>query len=257
MNIIPDEYTRRARLHPVVLLVLPISLAISSIVGGQLFDTMETKGQWLTGGMMVSLIGGALLTLADQVGRAGRKHEPFLFHIWGGAPLAAAINGRGTEEHHATWARIRQFLSDKINSSSDVAADAGSDRCRDLETELKSLTRDKVRFRRVLDENIQYGFRRNMYGLKSWGIGLALVSAAMGLLLMFADFGKPVLPALPWATLIVSLVALVLWRFVTPGWVRVTADAYVAAMRDAGVSLARDARELLASKAETKAEDAA
>jgi len=257
MNILPDEYTRRARLYPVVLLVLPIALAISSMVGGQLFDTLETKGQLLTSGMLLSLIGGALLTLTDQVGRAGRRHEPYLFQIWGGAPLAAAINGHGSEEHRVSWVRIRQFLANKINAGGEATSEAANDRCRDLETELKSLTRDKVRFRRILDENIQYGFRRNMYGLKSWGIGFAIVSTAMALLLMFADFGKPVLPALPWAALIVSLVALVLWRYVTPGWVRVTADAYVAAMRDAGVSLAREARESLTSKPESKTEDAA
>lgn len=257
MNILPDEYTRRARLYPVVLLVLPIALAISSILGGQLFDTLETKGQLLTSGMVLSLIGGALLALAGQVGRAGRRHEPYLFHIWGGAPLAAAINGRGSDEHRMSWMRIRQFLVDKVGAREETMAESASDRCRDLETELKSLTRDKVCFLRVLDENIHYGFRRNMYGLKSWGVGLAIVSVAVALLMMFADFGKPVLPALPWATLIVSLVALVLWRYVTPGWVRVTADAYVAAMRDAGVSLAREARESSASRSGAKTEDAA
>jgi|GEM_PF-2116953 len=257
MSVIPDEYTRRARLHPVVLLALPVALAITSMVGGVLFDTFETVGKLLSGGMLAGLIVGALLTLANQVGRAGRKHEPYLFHIWGGPPLAVAINGRGEEEHRTTWRRIRSYLSDKIGVNTDVNEDMPEDRCRDLETELKSLTRDTKKFRRVFDENCNYGFRRNMFGLKTWGIGSALVSVVIASLILFADFGKPVWPVLPWSTLLVSLMALVGWWYVTPVWVRFMADAYVSAMRDAGVILARDERELAAAAQKNKTKDTA
>ncbi len=250
MSMLPDEYTCKARLSPVFLLVLPTALAITAVVGGTAVDTLETWGKLFAGGTFTTLVVGSLLMLANQVGRAGRKQQDYLFHIWGGPPLNNAICGKGTEDHRATWSRVRGFLSQRIGvENPDNLDDAKS---RDLETELKTLTRSHSDFPLVFQENCNYGFRRNLYGLKRWGLASASIAVVVGGLLLFADLSKPLWPPLPWATLIVGLFAFLGWLLVTPMFVRHAAMPYVAAMREAGVKLINDARDAAQSSVPNK-----
>ena len=106
---------------------------------------------------------------------------------------------------------------------------------------LREATRDRARFPLVAAENANYGFRRNLWGLKLWGMFIALVSAigCWGLFIsmldpdpegwrtsasMLAQDGATVL-RLVGACFNTATVAV--WLFiVTPRWVRSTAEAY-------------------------------
>lgn len=238
MSVLPDQYVRKARLYVTVLLVLPAALAIACVVGGTVLDTATPQGKGLAGSTVVALVAGALLMLAEQVARAGRKQQPYLFHKWGGPPLNEAIHGRGDDEHRETWQRIRRLLVEQ------VGGDAGDNpKSRDLESELKELTRDKTKFAMVFHENCNFGFRRNLFGVKPWGVGSAATAIVAGGLFLYAQRGQFQPAVLPWLTLIVGLVALLLWSRVTPMFVRHAASAYVAAMRGAGLTLVREERQ--------------
>lgn len=238
MSILPDQYVRKARLYVTVLLVLPAALAVACVVGETVVDTNTSQGKVVACSTLVGLVVGALLMLAEQVARAGRKQQPYLFHLWGGAPLSEAIHGRGAEEHRDSWQRIRQFLADQIGRN--VSNDPKS---RDLESELKELTRDKTKFALVFHENCNFGFRRNLYGVRLWGFGSAATAMLSGGLFLYARWGQSQPAVLPWMTLMVGLVALLLWCFVTPTFVRHAAWAYVDAMLGAGLTLIGEHRK--------------
>ncbi|MEX0643590.1 MAG: hypothetical protein WD468_12880 [Pirellulales bacterium] len=238
MSVLPDQYVRKARLYVTVLLVLPAALAVVCVAGETVLETSTSLGKVAAGSTLVGLVVGSLLMLAEQVARAGRKQQPYLFHKWGGPPLSEAIHGRGDLEHRESWQRIRQFLADQ------VGGEAGNDpKSRDLESELKELTRDKAKFGMVFHENCNFGFRRNLYGVKPWGFGSAATAIVVGGLFLFSQLGQPQSAVLPWLTLIVGLVALLLWSCVTPMFVRHAASAYVDAMQGAGLTLIRDHRK--------------
>jgi hypothetical protein len=237
MSIVPDQYVRKARLYVTVLLVLPAALAVVCVAGETVLDTGTSIGKAIAGSTLAGLVIGALLMLAEQVARAGRKQQPYLFHKWGGPPLSEAIHGRGDHEHRDSWQRIRRFLTEQVDGN--VSDDPKS---RDLESEMKELTRDKKKFAMVFQENCNFGFRRNLYGVKRWGLGSAVTAIVAGGLCLYAQWGQAHPAVFPWVTLVFGLLALLLWLSVTPMFVRHAASAYVDGMLGAGLTLIRDHR---------------
>ena len=108
-------------------------------------------------------------------------------------------------------------------------------------TSLRAATRDRAKFPLVFAENVNYGFRRNLWGLKPIGapvaVGLALVSWTLFALTIW---GRP-WPEPRWDVLVnpdstaVIRIAVAIantafaafWIFwVKPSWIKVVADAY-------------------------------
>ena len=90
-------------------------------------------------------------------------------------------------------------------------------------------------------ENINYGFRRNLWGLKPYGLIFAILAAIASWGLFFSSVGFP--PAESWLDNVVrnpdgvtitrlvgslfNTVVIAVWFLViTPEWVRTTAEAY-------------------------------
>ena len=102
-------------------------------------------------------------------------------------------------------------------------------------------TRDKSKFPLVFAENVNYGYRRNLWGYRRYGILIAVVAAvcSWGIVFVSTDLGtweawsETVLKD-PEPAVIIRMVgsifnsaAIAFWvRVVTPEWVRVAADAY-------------------------------
>lgn len=246
MSWLPDEYTRRARLAPAFLAVIPAIPAFSAIAA-RIGVALPTPASWPEiGGSTIALTSVAWWMLASQVGRAGRCRQPKLFASWGGAPLAAALRRSNQGPDSLSWQRIRAMLAQVTGtpelSEEAEAADAGAANCvcETYQAELRSLTRDVAQFPRVFEENCHYGFRRNLWGLKPPAIVIALTSLGVGCgLLADSNWKMAVAPASTGA-IAISVLALGIWLFVvTQGWVRESAEAYVAAMLDAGLQLIR------------------
>ncbi len=106
---------------------------------------------------------------------------------------------------------------------------------------LREATRDTSKFPLVLAENVNYGFRRNLWGLKPYGLAFAVLATAASWGLSLLSAGLPT--AEPWLDTVVmnpeavtvtrlagsvfNTTAVIVWLFIiTPGWVRIAAEAY-------------------------------
>jgi hypothetical protein len=231
-----DVYDRGARLAPAYLVFSPAVVLVVAL-------SLGTPAWWSKlGGVLVSC--GAPI-LAVQWGRSGgRKKEPRLFQMWGGAPtttlLRFATGGTAAavaQRHEA----IERATGKKMPKADEEAADpAGADSLYETGvTELRELTRNET-FPLVLKENIAYGFRRNLWGRKPYGIGVALlVLAASAGLLVAAALGHEV-SAWESAAFAAAFaaVALVIWiTTVTPAWVHEAGDAYATRLLESALRL--------------------
>jgi hypothetical protein len=105
---------------------------------------------------------------------------------------------------------------------------------------LRELTRDEKQFPLVVRENTEYGFRRDVWGRKRYGIVVALIAlVAAGALVVAAAMGHEVLS---WKAAALAAAfaaaALVVWlTVVTSYWVRQAADAYATRLIDSAVVL--------------------
>ena len=106
---------------------------------------------------------------------------------------------------------------------------------------LREATRDSAKFSLVFAENVNYGFRRNLWGLRPIGGAIAVALALPSLtLLLLTIWGRP-WPA-PWwdvfvnpdSVVVIRLAVAVahttlaaIWLFwVKPSWVKAVADTY-------------------------------
>jgi hypothetical protein len=233
-----DAYSIRARWAPVFLVVLPPLILCFALVPG--------LPAW---NKLWPLLGAAgVVILVDQLARdGGRRLQPALWDSWGGAPTTAALRHRGAanpvllaRQHE----RIAAIVGHALPTADEERADpAGADHAYQAAIAvLIARTRGRRReYPLIFAENCNYGFRRNMLGLRPWG---RLLSAAAGLLALAAiAVGLAGLVSVPLAlagvALAVSAAAAVLWwRVVTPGWVQPVAQAYAERLLEAAETLA-------------------
>jgi hypothetical protein len=106
---------------------------------------------------------------------------------------------------------------------------------------LISRTRGHAEFPLIFVENCHYGFRRNLLGLRPWGMRIAAasaVAAALGLVLAVVNV-IDLSAILLIGVVAVSLVAFVLWQHVvTSAWVKRAAEAYAERLLEATETLA-------------------
>jgi hypothetical protein len=94
---------------------------------------------------------------------------------------------------------------------------------------LKSKTRDKEKYRMIFAENINFGFRRNLWGMKSYALVFTILSIFLVLVQIYSDWNglSGVRPVISIA-LILDISFLSIWIFqINPDWVKSTSEAYV------------------------------
>jgi hypothetical protein len=235
---IPDQYTVRARLLPALLVALPAGVATLAWFPDGILGWGAVWG-------LITWSGGTLLLA--QIGRdAGKRKEARLFELWGGKPTTRMLRHAGGA-NPVTLARrhekLKSLMQDvKLPTPEEEAADphAADEVYEACTTFLREKTRDRKKFDLVFEENCNYGFRRNLWGMKPLGLVIALLALA-------AIVGIPVTdPAarsggrlgLVAVTGAVGLLLLLGWLFVfTPGWVRVAAGAYAERLLEASERL--------------------
>jgi hypothetical protein len=94
---------------------------------------------------------------------------------------------------------------------------------------LLTQTRDTKRFSILFRENISFGFRRNLWGLKPLGVAVTLTAACASTAAIgyryWAEQSSPP-PEVTIVTAAVWLLLLVWIAVITRSWVRIPADAY-------------------------------
>ena len=240
-----DTYGRRARLYPALLTLLPpvaVSFAwVPSLVGGQSLAAL----------VGVAATFGLLYALASISRSAGKRTEKRLLAKWGGWPTTIMLRHGCPDIPAPTKARYHQFLAqcglwEGMPSAQLEQADptANDDTYASAVQWLKEQRRGPE-FWLVLNENAEYGFRRNMRGLKPPAMALCFVTLLGWWLAAFIKLltapgslpsaGVGVLLALPsplaWGALCITVVAVVAWIVVVRDrWVREAADQYAQAL---------------------------
>jgi hypothetical protein len=222
-----DEYARNARLKPAFLVALPIALTVA-ILG---LKQSATEGTLF--GLASSL--GFTFLLSQLVRDRGKAREPWLFMRWSGKPTTAMLRYGDPRLNVHTRARYHKRLSsmmpeislptaeqEKVNPAE---ADAVYASCGDY---LLSKTRDKERFQLLFQENVNYGFRRNLWAMKPVGIAICILSLAALALITQIEARRDVVPWFANLTAIAIVALLLTWWLVriTPSWVQIVADAY-------------------------------
>jgi hypothetical protein len=194
-----DPYDRQARLYPALLALLPLVVTSLIIVG----DAASMLGT----AAMAAIACGALYWMAGMARDKGKALEPGLFTAWGGKPSVQLLRHRNGAIDAVTKARLHRFLEVRLGVAipthdAEVRAPADADRLYESATRwLLEQTRDSGKHGLLITENISYGFRRNMLGMRRVGLALTVLSA----LLLYADGGWHAPSA--WTNIIGSLLA--------------------------------------------------
>ena len=226
-RLLPDRYTFRARLQPALLAGLPLTLPVVAWLAGK---SLDWRAVWVP----VVWFGGSALA-AQIVRDRGKRREKELFQQWGGKPSVSFLRhreARNRELLRRRHGRLQELLPD-------VAIPSAEEELQDPEkadeiyevcsTFLRSKTRDNCL---VFEENCNYGFRRNLWSLKPFG----LVASALGVGLVW---GAPVVGFVQWTPAAflfggVSAVLMLLWvAVVKPDWVRAGAEVYAERLLEA------------------------
>ncbi len=226
-SIITSRYERKARLYPALLLISPV-VALGAVF---LWDKLS-EIQFL---VSIIVCCGGLFLLAQLARDAGKKKEKDLYQNWGGMPSVTIFRHNDSRLDSLTKKRYHRQLAQLVEGTKALTQEqeeADPDNADAIYTAwsafLRTNTRDTKTSDLLFEENINYGYRRNVWGLRPLGITLSLVSflgSIMGGCFIYrstSQFDEPLL-----ASGMYALLLLVLWLFrFTSDWVRVPADAY-------------------------------
>lgn len=173
MEIKFDSYSRRARVLPVYLTIAPVALVLAAVL---------PDGLNLPLGGAAALVFVPLAFFAGQLGADfGKQLEKRLWREWGGPPTTRFLRHSNREFNKVTRERVHEKLrtlglhvptKDELEKDP-CAADEHYESCTE---ELIRRTRDTSRFPLVFKGLTEYGFRRNLLGLKPFALPVAAVS---------------------------------------------------------------------------------
>ena len=227
-----DLYDRRARLRPALLCSLPLVVLVVLLIPE--FGTI-----WgLISGVVV-YCGGFVLLI--QIGRdLGKALEERLYQSWGGKPSAAMLRHNDRRLSKPTKDRYRSFLSSAIpglalaspqeEEANPAQADAGYESANRW---LLEHTRDHARFGLLFTENMNYGFRRNLLGLKPIALGLDAIALMLVIGVAVASWKGEFAGTIQdlslewWASAVITAIHTLLFAaYIRDDWVRMAAETY-------------------------------
>jgi hypothetical protein len=223
-----DGYSLKARLTPAFLVLLPFALAVWAWA-----QVHSVSLDWKVLGA-VAVYCGCTFFLA-QIGRdLGRKKEKLLFQKWGGKPTTRMLRYRDTTLDLITMRRYHTRIGEVISRSFPSAQQEQIDpKAADeiYESGVRMLlerTRDKSKYPLVFKENVNYGFRRNLWGMKPAGIFICFLSLGISLIpIATAIYNATAVPVPNVFTAVADVVFVTFWILrITPAWVNLPAEAY-------------------------------
>lgn len=223
-----DEYSLNARVRPALLALLPIA-AFVYLIFPQLYEV-------LIGALSLCVIFGLVTVLAHLCRSAGKKAEKRLFKDWGGRPSTIILRHRDDYLDMATKERYHKYLAKNIDGwlaptlEEELRNPTLADNSYNSAVRwLLERTRNQKHYSLLFKENINYGFRRNCYGIKWLALALTAlpIASILGDVLIdsvsFININSP----LTWVSLTLSILLFFWWLFVvTEPWVKDAARRY-------------------------------
>ena len=260
MQFIPkfDNYTVRARIQPIFLVMVPLGIFLFVLMPGDSMPIGALLGIIVTGG------GTALLA---QIARdRGSNKQPALWDKWGGAPTTRLLRFRDSPNKVTLghWrAKLEQLTGNRLPTEEEEVEDpiVADQHYESAIYVLRNATYNATKFPLVFAENVNYGFRRNLWGMKPYGIVISILAMtcswgfSLSTVNFIAESWSFNLIANPDAiflmrvtgSIVITVIAAI-WLFVIkPQWVRTPAEAY--AQRLLGTLDALDPTPRLPSKA--------
>lgn len=231
-----DTYDRNARLYPAMAVAAPATLFAL---------TLFALPNWWSGLVGFALAGGLHVLVVQVVRDLGSGQQPSLYEKWGGAPTTVRLRwAEATNSilHRRRHGNVSSSTGIDLPDAQTEAADpAAADEAYEAATAvLKELTRNGADHPLVQAEVTQYGFRRNLYGCRPYGIAVAALAALGELSLALVSFRDDVIVSTPlmFVAFGFSTVWVVGWlRLVTPDFVRLGGDRYAEALIGAAATL--------------------
>lgn len=233
-TVVPDRYTCNARLYPSLLVIAPAVVATVAIA--------KIEFSWLHSLWIGVGAAGGLYWLSQLARDPGKALEPELWQTWGGAPSITILRHRDLRVDPITKARYHARLVELVPNTTAPTPDEektdpkAADACYTAwSTYLRTGTRDQKRFNLVFDELVGYGYRRNLLGLRPFGLASNILACFVcSSLIGAAIYQKHEVTDALWLALCADAFILLFWFFrVSPAWVRVTADHYAARLIEA------------------------
>lgn len=227
MNVKFDEYIVKARMFPVFIMLFPLFLALISF-SSKIVSTF-TIGRSLLVLLALSFVG------AQFSREKGKKIEAGLWESWGGAPTAQLLRHSYTGFASMRRMRIHRVLQMMLpdieiptpekEKKHPEFADQIYETCT---RHIIARTRDTKRFPLIYKENINYGFLRNLLGIKPYGIIVSIISLFILLLKIGFEWVKDKQVSIELLIMaIVVLCVMMLWiLWVKPERVKIAAFAY-------------------------------
>lgn len=180
-----DAYSLRARLFPAIIACAPALAALSLLISWKSFGLSNAIA---TLGILV-----LLFAIADFARARGRVVERNMYAELGGMPSIIIFRRNDHSIDEGSKERYRAFLGAKLGAKaptgdeeqqSQAQADKFYDQCG---VWLREQTRDTKKFPLLFGENVAYGFRRNLFGLKLLGLALNAIVVIACLVLLWLD----------------------------------------------------------------------
>jgi hypothetical protein len=233
-NVFPDRYARNARLYPSLLVIAPTIVAIVAVAG---LELSWLKALWLGLGAV-----GGTYWLSQLARDPGKALENKLWESWGGMPSVAILRHSDRRIDAITKARYHTRLVELVPNTTSPAPDVernapdAADLCYAAwSTHLRNSTRDQKRFPLVFGELASYGYRRNLLGLRPYGLTSSIVGCLIcGVFIGAAIYNQHGVQDTLWLALGADILLLLFWLIrVSPAWVRLTAENYAARLVEA------------------------
>jgi hypothetical protein len=227
LDFVFDRYTLLARQRPALLMLFPVLVAAVVI-----FPALQT---WWATLLAVSGTCGVAVALAEFAQGKGKAIEPLLIARWDGLPSVSMLRHRDDRLDRTTKARYKSLLESNISGLR--FPDPSAEENNPLEADdiyqsatrwLLSHTREKGVFALLFQQNISYGFRRNMLGLRPFGIRIAIAALlATVIATIYGLLGSGHIESANLVSGFIAVAALWFWMIiVTPDWVRIAANGY-------------------------------
>ncbi len=216
-----DKYSLGARVKPSFLLFLPVVIIVFAI-----FEPARSVG----GAVLTFLSSfGVIAFGANQMSSQGNKLQDRLFEKWGGAPTTLIMRPRSPKLDKHTRERYCRKLAKMIPDFQVISDEQALAE--------REKTRDPKKHSLILNENIEYGFSRNLRACKPAGVFITIACCALSLTLLWVQLPEQGLltQLATWKSvpipyyILVGLNLLILWSWivlVTEEWVKIRGYAY-------------------------------
>ena len=231
-TLIGDSYNIKARLQPVLFVLIPIFFMLILLLP-ELGSARNI--------IIAIVVFCGVTTWLTQIGRdRGKTIEPRLYRLWDGKPSVAMLRHRNLLLAKETKHRYRIFLGKNVPElrlatpeEEQEYPDKADDGYENATSWLLAKTRDRGRFYMIFEENVNYGFRRNLWALKPTAIitDISVIVSATIYAIVPWIAGE----AIEWQTLklgiwpgiLISIVHMLGFIFiVNQEWVRMAAEQY-------------------------------